>query len=140
MSKTDEKAKANGDKEPANSDEKSKNVASFGVSSETVKKLSSNINSEKAKMDKHKGEIGQYIKQFEEAGGHKSAFKAANSLAGKETADAQDWMRSFLFYCDALGVSERIEAQDDLVDGEMKMPDAPPVKTTENALRAATAH
>jgi len=96
-----------------------------GIQDKDVKKFAADIISEKSKMDKHRGEIGQHFKQFEDKGGHKKAFKAALALDNMETSEAQDFLRSFNRYMSVLGITERLKAAIDMFDGEIEMPEQP---------------
>lgn len=77
-----------------------------------LNKFAADYQSQKADMDEARGEIGALMKDFEEQGGHKKALKHALALKGMETSKAQDYIRSFEYYCHALGVYD----QHDLFD------------------------
>lgn len=81
---------------------------------EKVEKTAKNIRTYKAEMDKARGEVGQYFKQFEEEGGHKKALKTAMSIADMESVQAQEFWRCLIQYMDDLGVFEQQDLFDDV--------------------------
>lgn len=126
--KKDLKSKAAGEK-----DEDFDGPVSGGVTDEMLLKTAKNIGSEKAKMDKHRSEIGQFYKQFEEDGGHKKALKTALMIDSMEVESAQDYLRSLTRYMEILGVTDRVMGQEDMFDGKAKMPPAPALPAAASA-------
>ena len=95
---------------PLNLDEESVEKSRFaGMLKRDIEAAASAVAAHKAKSAELSGDLSAKLENFVNKGGHKSALKAAEKIAGMEAAEAQDWMRSFQAYCDALGVNDQID-------------------------------
>lgn len=79
------------------------------ISDDKLKKVDSQYRKLKAEADKPRGEMGALLKQFEEDGGHKKAFKIASWMSGQEPSVAQDFLRSLNHYVDVFGINDQAD-------------------------------
>lgn len=84
---------------PLNLDEESVEKSRFaGMLKRDIEAAASAVAAHKAKSAELSGDLSAKLENFVNKGGHKSALKAAEKLAGMESAEAQDWLRSFQAY------------------------------------------
>lgn len=79
----------------------------IGLSDKQLTDFHGNYARRKSDMDEVRGEMGALIKDFEEQGGHKAAFKLACKLKAMEDSKAQDFLRSLKRYCQVFGVFDQ---------------------------------
>lgn len=80
-----------------------------GIAVGTLTKYRNAIEASEAKMEKIRGDMSADWKAFEEAGGHKSAFKAAKKVAAMSYDEARDWIKAFNSYLEGLGTFHQLD-------------------------------
>lgn len=83
-----------------------------GVTGDVVRSYDRKIDEAKARMDEARGEVAQFVKQFDDIGGDRAALKLAMKLKRMEDAKARAFWGSLNQYVDDLGVF----AQGDMFD------------------------
>lgn len=80
-----------------------------GMLKAEIQVAATSIGEAKEKAAKISGDLSAKLENFEDKGGHKKALKWAKTVADMEPAIAQDFLRCFMGYCDALGVNDQID-------------------------------
>lgn len=94
-----------------------------GMTKEKLLKTAKAYEALKAEADEVRGEMGPLLKDFEEQGGNKGAFKLAVKLKNMESNKAQDFLRSFDVYAHAFGIYQQLDMLDEVP--KIKAPPAP---------------
>lgn len=98
-----------------------------GIEVGTLTKYRNAIEASEAKMEKIRGDMATDYKAFEEAGGNKSAFKAAKKVANMTVDEARDWILAFNSYLYGMGQFHQM----DLFYTQMEFPKVELVKAEE---------
>lgn len=80
-----------------------------GMLKEEIQQAASAIRTQKEKSAQVSGDLSGKLEIFVKKGGHKSALKMAERIAGMEPADCADFMRAFDAYFDALGGNDQLD-------------------------------
>lgn len=83
-----------------------------GMTKQEIEDAASAVRSQKQKSAELSGDLSGKLEIFTKKGGHKSALKKAEQVAGMEAAECADWMRAFLAYFDALGGNNQLDMFD----------------------------
>ena len=93
------------------------NSAQAGVNLDRLVKLAERYETKQAKVAELRGDVGSVIKEVEDLGFNKAAFKLAVKLRNMEPEKRQDFLSSLNAYCDKLGVWAQSELFDDAAQG-----------------------
>lgn len=90
-------------------EEKAERKKFNGLLKSEIEAAASAIRTQKQKAAEVSGTLSGKLEVFEKLGGHKSALKTAERVAGMEPSECADWKRAFDAYFEALGGNDQLD-------------------------------